>query len=61
VNVDFFVSSVMNWVQASIGFNGWLAERLGLEVEVDSVGQGGPDDADGPEENDLGGLDDGDD
>ena len=44
VNVDYFVSSVMNWVQASIGFHGWLAERLGLEVEVDSVGQGGDED-----------------
>jgi len=41
VNVDFFVASTMNWVQASVGFNGWLAERLGLEVEVDSVDQDG--------------------
>ena len=54
VNVDYFVASTMNWVQASIGFNTWLAERLGLEVEVDSVGQsdnGGDDDADGSGEN----------
>jgi len=31
----------VNWVQASVGFHGWLAERLGLEAEVQSVGQGG--------------------
>ncbi|WP_194898854.1 YbjN domain-containing protein [Catenulispora pinisilvae] len=53
VNVDFFVGSVMNWVQASIGFHSWLAERLGLEVEVDSVGQG--DDGDSDDDADSGG------
>ncbi|GAA1993417.1 YbjN domain-containing protein [Catenulispora subtropica] len=41
VNIDYFVGTTVNWVQASVGFHGWLAERLGLEAEVDSVGQDG--------------------
>lgn len=38
VNIDYFVGTTVNWVQASVGFHGWLAERLGLEAEVQSVG-----------------------
>jgi hypothetical protein len=53
VNVDYFVSSVMNWVQASIGFHGWLADRLGLEIEVDSVGRGGDEDDKSGEINEI--------
>ncbi|GAA2045578.1 hypothetical protein GCM10009839_57050 [Catenulispora yoronensis] len=45
VNIDYFVGTTVNWVQASVGFHGWLAERLGLEAEVQSVGQNGRPDA----------------
>ncbi|GAB2583520.1 YbjN domain-containing protein [Streptomyces capparidis] len=31
VNLEHFVSSTASWVQAAIGFDQWLAERLGLE------------------------------
>ncbi|NUR58074.1 MAG: YbjN domain-containing protein [Catenulispora sp.] len=41
VNIDYFVGTTVNWVQAAVGFHGWLAERLGLEAEVQSVGQNG--------------------
>jgi hypothetical protein len=41
VNIDYFVGTTVNWVQASVGFHGWLAERLGLEAEVESVGTEG--------------------
>ena len=41
VNIDFFVSTTANWLQSSIGFHSWLAERLGLEAEVNGAVQGG--------------------
>lgn len=31
VNLEHFVSSTASWVQASIAFDQWLTERLGLE------------------------------
>ena len=37
VNIDFFVATTVNWVQAAVGFHGWLIDRLGLESEVESV------------------------
>jgi hypothetical protein len=33
VNLDFFVSNVVTWMQASIGFDGWLANELGESPE----------------------------
>jgi hypothetical protein len=33
VNLEHFVSSTASWVQASISFDQWLTERLGLEKE----------------------------
>jgi hypothetical protein len=38
VNIDFFVATTVNWIQAAVGFDGWLADRLGLAAEVQSVG-----------------------
>ncbi|NUR30451.1 MAG: YbjN domain-containing protein [Catenulispora sp.] len=52
VNIDYFVGTTVNWVQASVGFHGWLAERLGLEAEVQSVGQDDEKDDDGDGEGD---------
>jgi hypothetical protein len=37
VNIDFFVATTVNWIQAAVGFHGWLIDRLGLESEVESV------------------------
>jgi hypothetical protein len=31
VNLDHFVATTVSWIQASIEFNKWLGERLGLE------------------------------
>ncbi|OIV36572.1 hypothetical protein BIV57_15565 [Mangrovactinospora gilvigrisea] len=48
VNLDFFVSNLASWMDASIRFDGWIAERLGLEQQA-SEGEGGKggDDAEG--------------
>src|SRR5260221_7728695 len=34
VNIDFFVATTVSWVQAAVGFHGWLADRLGLEADL---------------------------
>ncbi|WP_370096871.1 YbjN domain-containing protein [Streptacidiphilus sp. MAP12-20] len=43
VNINYFMAMVVNWVQASVTFNQWMNERLGLVQDVDGKG----DDADG--------------
>mgnify|MGYP001218580672 CR=1 FL=1 len=40
VNLEHFVSSTASWVQASIAFDQWLNERLGLEKEKPDKGDG---------------------
>ncbi|WP_189130980.1 YbjN domain-containing protein [Wenjunlia tyrosinilytica] len=44
VNLEHFVSSTASWVQAAIGFDTWLTERLGLEDEKkpEDGADGGP-------------------
>jgi len=37
VNIDYFVSTTVGWIQAAVGFHAWLLDRLGLEAEVESV------------------------
>lgn len=48
VNLDHFVGTTVSWIQASIEFNKWLGERLGLE-EGSSDGEEGGDGTDGAE------------
>jgi hypothetical protein len=45
VNLDYFAQTTVNWIQSAIGFNGWLAERLGLLADVD--GESGDGDVSG--------------
>lgn len=40
VNLDFFVSNTISWLQASIGFDGRLSERLGLIDPEDEEADG---------------------
>ncbi|MBF9068342.1 type III secretion system chaperone family protein [Streptacidiphilus fuscans] len=49
VNINYFAAMVVNWVQASVTFNQWISERLGLVKEVDGDGADGdqPGDDDG--------------
>ena len=55
VALEHFVSSTVSWVRASIEFDKWLVETLGLQQELDSEkpddgeGGGGSDGADGPD------------
>ncbi|NJP99382.1 YbjN domain-containing protein [Streptomyces zingiberis] len=37
VALEHFVSSTVSWVRASIEFDKWLVEQLGLEAEVESA------------------------
>ena len=37
VSLEHFVSSTVSWVRASIEFDKWLVEQLGLESEVDDA------------------------
>ncbi|MCC5032551.1 YbjN domain-containing protein [Streptomyces sp. WAC 00631] len=37
VSLEHFVSSTVSWVRASIEFDKWLVEQLGLEAEVESA------------------------
>ncbi len=37
VSLEHFVSSTVGWVRASIEFDKWLVEQLGLEKDVDSA------------------------
>lgn len=57
VNLEHFVSSTASWVQASIAFEQWLTERLGLEDKKPDDGEAGGDaGADGgPEQGTPGG------
>lgn len=47
VNLEHFVSSTVSWVRASIEFDKWVVETLGLEKDVDA--EGGPADGEGTE------------
>ncbi|MEU9073655.1 YbjN domain-containing protein [Kitasatospora sp. NPDC004745] len=35
VNLDYFVTTTANWTQASVGFEQWIVERLGLQNEIE--------------------------
>lgn len=35
VSLEHFVSSTVSWVRASIEFDKWIVEQLGLEAEID--------------------------
>ncbi|MEZ0092629.1 YbjN domain-containing protein [Streptacidiphilus sp. EB129] len=48
VNINYFVAMMANWTQASVTFDQWLAERMGLAKDVDV--EGGEADQDGPSE-----------
>ncbi|MFI0978274.1 YbjN domain-containing protein [Streptomyces sp. NPDC021093] len=37
VSLEHFVSSTVSWVRASIEFDKWVVEQLGLEKDVDSA------------------------
>lgn len=40
VNLDYFVTTTANWTQASVGFEQWISERLGLQDEIEDNGEG---------------------
>jgi hypothetical protein len=40
VSLEHFVSSTVSWVRASIEFDKWLRERLGLEPADKEPGDG---------------------
>lgn len=44
VSLEHFVSSTVSWVRASIEFDKWVGETLGLEQDA----EGGSEDGDGP-------------
>lgn len=44
VNLEHFISSTASWIQAAIGFDQWMAQRMGLEKEK----PGETPDGDGP-------------
>ncbi|MGO4431596.1 YbjN domain-containing protein, partial [Streptomyces sp. MCAF7] len=44
VSLEHFVSSTVSWVRASIEFDKWLVEQLGLEADIESDGDDKPDD-----------------
>ncbi|MER8186623.1 YbjN domain-containing protein [Kitasatospora sp. NPDC094015] len=48
VNLDYFVSTTANWTQASVGFEQWIVERLGLQKEIET--EGGDADGDATDE-----------
>jgi len=35
VSLEHFVSSTVSWVRASIEFDKWIVEQLGLEAEIE--------------------------
>lgn len=47
VGLEHFVSSTVSWVRASIEFDKWVVETLGLAKDTDEAEGDGPDD-DGP-------------
>jgi hypothetical protein len=50
VSLEHFVSSVVSWVRASIEFDRWLVEQLGLEKDAESDGSDGGDDSSSEDE-----------
>lgn len=40
VSLEHFVSSTVSWVRASIEFDKWLVEQLGLEKDIESSADG---------------------
>jgi hypothetical protein len=43
VNLDYFVATTANWTNAAVGFEQWMAERLGLQQEVEDGEEPGSD------------------
>jgi hypothetical protein len=41
VSIDHFAATTVSWIQASIEFNKWLGERLGLEEDTEGDGPDG--------------------
>jgi hypothetical protein len=50
VNLDYFVAMTANWTQAAVGFDQWLAERLGLAKDADGSDADPADSAEGDTE-----------
>lgn len=40
VSLEHFVTTTANWTQASVGFEQWMIERLGLQDEIENEGDG---------------------
>ncbi|MGD9485125.1 YbjN domain-containing protein [Streptomyces sp. TRM70308] len=50
VSLEHFVSSTVSWVRASMEFDKWLVDTLGLEKDAESGADGGPEGGqDGPD------------
>jgi len=48
VGLEHFVSSTVSWVRASIEFDKWVVETLGLAKDADGDAEGGVEGGDGP-------------
>lgn len=44
VNLEYFVATTANWTQASVAFDQWLAERLGLVKDAGTPDEDGGED-----------------
>ncbi|GAB2876692.1 YbjN domain-containing protein [Streptomyces mayteni] len=55
VGFDHFVASLVSWVRASVEFDRWLVERLGLEKDAESSEEQDTNDGDGDAEGGAGG------
>lgn len=49
VSLEHFVSSTVSWVRASIEFDKWIVEQLGLEADIESSDDDKDDKQDGAE------------
>ncbi|GAA1924435.1 YbjN domain-containing protein [Streptantibioticus ferralitis] len=47
VGLEHFVSSTVSWVRASIDFDRWVTEQLGLEKDAESDGEDGDENDEG--------------
>lgn len=50
VGLEHFVSSTVSWVRASIEFDRWVVETLGLEKDVESPSDDGEGDGEAPQD-----------
>ena len=47
VNIDYFLGTTANWIQAAVGFHSWLNQRLGLEEAIGGIKPEDGDDSSG--------------